>query len=120
MTWPPGRFAGREVVYAFAQNAQARPDGACFDSSGNYWCAMYAGGCVCKISRNGRLLAEVNIPACYTTMPAFAGAQLDALAVTSAQREDDAQEKQRHPDAGGVFLVSDLDSRGCEEHFFGG
>ncbi len=115
-----GTLNEREIIYSFAPDNPARPDGACFDSDGNYWCAMYAGGSVCKISDSGELLGKVAIPATYTTMPAFADAALSSMVVTSAQREDDLQEKQMFPDAGGVFLISGLTSRGCSEHLFRG
>ena len=45
-----------------------RPDGCTVDSEGCYWSAFYRGGKVVRVSPEGRMLAEIPIPAmCPTT-----------------------------------------------------
>ena len=61
-----------------------RPDGAAVDVDGNYWCAMYEGGRILKLSPAGEMLQELATPFLCPTMPCFGGEDLRTLYVTSA------------------------------------
>src|SRR5690606_37189338 len=64
---------------------RARPDGAAVDVEGCYWTALYDGGRVARYDPDGRLMAEFAAPARKVTMPAFGGADLKTLYLTSAR-----------------------------------
>lgn len=107
-----GEFGEREEVISFPDDQEPRPDGACFDTAGNYWVAMYAGGCVHCISPVGEILQTYQIPASFTTMPAFAGDGLSQLVVTTGTRGNE-EEIARNPQAGGLFMISGLGVTGA-------
>lgn len=67
---------------------RGRPDGAAVDACGCYWSALYEGARVNQYDPSGRLLAERAVPVRSPTMPAFGGADLKTLFLTSAQAAD--------------------------------
>lgn len=77
---------GRVFLERDASTAdRARPDGAAVDVEGCYWTALYDGGRVARYDPDGRLMAEFAAPAKKVTMPAFGGADLKTLYLTSAR-----------------------------------
>lgn len=106
-----GEFGSRKEVIVFPSDEAPRPDGGSFDTNGNYWVAMYAGGCVHCIHPEGEVIATIKIPASFTTMAAFAGYGLDHLVVTTAHREDE-EELAQNPDAGSIYLVAGVPAKG--------
>jgi sugar lactone lactonase YvrE len=62
-----------------------RPDGAAVDVAGNYWCAMFEGARLSKISPSGELLEEIRLPVLCPTMLCFGGDDLKTIFVTSAR-----------------------------------
>jgi len=109
-----GRASGREVWFR-CPDGLGDPDGASVDRHGNYWIAMYGGGCILKISPHGELLATVEVPAKYPTMVTFAGPALDHIVVTSSRRNRPADELARYPSAGGVFVSGPTSTVGIAE-----
>lgn len=85
--------------------ADEGPDGACVDSEGNIWIAIWGGGRVERLAPDGTLLDEIRFDALQPTCPAFGGAGFSTLAVTSAWEGLAETPKQRPPAAGDVFLV---------------
>ena len=69
------------------EHDRGRPDGAAVDATGCYWSALYEGGRVQRYAPDGRLPTEYPFPVRYPTMPAFGGADLKTLFVTSARRD---------------------------------
>jgi len=61
-----------------------RPDGAVCDTQGNLWIAHYGHGKVTCHAPDGTELNSLPVPGRNTTCPAFGGAGLDQLYVTSA------------------------------------
>jgi sugar lactone lactonase YvrE len=108
---PPGWQAG-EAGYG------GRPDGAAVDSEGNYWCALFEGARLVKLSPAGDLLTEVPLPVQCPTMPCFGGDDLRTLFVTTAGKRPDA-ERARHPLSGHV-LAARVDVPGLPVNFFNG
>jgi sugar lactone lactonase YvrE len=80
-----------------------RPDGAAVDREGCYWSALYGGGRVVRLSPDGRVLAEITMPALCPTMCAFGGPDLTTLYVTSARQRRETAELERLPLSGGIF-----------------
>lgn len=60
-----------------------RPDGAAVDAQGHYWCAMYEGGRVVRLSPAGEVMAQFEVPVRNPTMPCFGGPDLKTLYLTS-------------------------------------
>jgi sugar lactone lactonase YvrE len=80
-----------------------RPDGATVDRQGNYYVAMYEGGCVEQWSAQGTMLARYATPVPCPTMPCFGGHDLKTLFVTTARHGRSSSELSQHPNAGAVF-----------------
>ena len=107
---PPGWLAG-EPGYG------GRPDGAGVDSQGHYWCAMFEGGRLLKLSAAGELLADLPVPAVCPTMPCFGGDDLRTLYLTSASDKRPAAELANYPHSGCVFSAR-VEVAGLPVNFF--
>jgi len=80
-----------------------RPDGAAVDVQGNYWCAMFEGQRILKISPAGEVLESIEVPVRCPTMPCFGGADLRTLYVTCASDKRPADELKALPLSGCVI-----------------
>ena len=97
---------------------QGFPDGATVDRDGGLWSAQWEGGCVVRYDEAGRETARVPLPASRVTCPAFGGAALDRLFVTTARVGLDAEALRAQPTAGGVFAASAAGWTGLPERRF--
>jgi sugar lactone lactonase YvrE len=93
-----------------------RPDGAAVDLQGNYWCAMYEGARLLKLSPTGQTLAEIEVPVRCPTMPCFGGEDLRTLYVTSARDKHSPAELQAMPWSGHV-IAAQVDVPGLPVNF---
>lgn len=82
-----------------------RPDGGAVDVDGNYWVAMFEGSRLLQLSPDGELLREVRLPVRCPTMPAFGGADLKTLYVTTSREKRPADELAAQPWAGCVLQL---------------
>ena len=82
-----------------------RPDGAAVDVDGNYWCAMFEGQCLLKLSPAGHVLETIEVPVRCPTMPCFGGADLRTLYVTSASDKRPPDELAALPLSGHVIAT---------------
>ena len=64
---------------------RGRPDGAAVDVEGCYWSSLYEGSRVRRYDPAGKVMADYHVPALNTTMPAFGGADMKTLFVTTAR-----------------------------------
>lgn len=64
---------------------RGRPDGAAVDAQGCYWSSLYEGSRVARFDPAGKLLSTHALPVRCPTMPAFGGADLKTLFVTTAR-----------------------------------
>lgn len=94
------KTAGLSSQRLFAQfeAADGTPDGATVDEEGFYWCALYGGARLLRLSPDGRLDREIRLPVSQPTMCVFGGADYATLYITSA-----AHGVETEPHAGGVF-----------------
>lgn len=76
------------------------PDGAAVDAQGFYWCALYGGARVVRLSPDGALVGEIMLPVSQPTMCAFGGADYETLYITSASQ---GVSKRTEPLAGALF-----------------
>ncbi|MBP7002659.1 SMP-30/gluconolactonase/LRE family protein [Amaricoccus sp.] len=108
--WPAGEA---EVWLALAGTGR-HPDGAVIDAEGRFWNAQWESSLVACYGRDGRLLHEEAFAASRLTCPAFGGADLATLFVTSAQEGMDEAAREAEPAAGMTFARR-VDARGRAE-----
>lgn len=100
-----------------SENYGGRPDGAAVDSEGAYWCAMYEGGRVLRLSPSGEILREIALPVRCPTMVAFGGPDLRTLYITSVRHKRPEEELKRLPYSGCVLALR-VDIAGLPEHAY--
>jgi sugar lactone lactonase YvrE len=103
-----------EQVGVIDVEAEGGPDGMCLDDEGCLWVAIWGAGAVRRYSRDGRVLAEIAVPASQASSCAFGGAELSLLFITTATEGLAHPE----PDAGAVF-VAEPGVRGLPPDLFG-
>jgi L-arabinonolactonase len=81
------------------------PDGSTVDADGGLWNAQWRGSCVVRYDAVGAETARFALPVSQPTCPAFGGAGLDRLYLSSARVGLDAAALEREPAAGGVFML---------------
>jgi L-arabinonolactonase len=113
-----GEIANRRTFRQVPQDEGA-PDGATVDAEGCVWIAHWNGWRVTRYDPTGRIVRVVRLPVQRPTCPAFGGADLDVLYVTSASIGLSAEERTRQPWAGGI-LAFDPGIRGLPEARFAG
>lgn len=86
----------------FSQYA-GHPDGACVDIDGGYWVATVFGWSVMRFTPSGALDRIIKLPVQAPTMPAFGGADLSVLFVTSMGHPHAVAPDQSH--AGAVLAI---------------
>jgi len=86
------------------------PDGAVIDAEGRFWTALWGSGAVACFSPEGKELERIAVPATQTTCPAFGGADLGTLLITSA-----AEGLPDEAEAGKTFAIP-TQARGQQEH----
>lgn len=92
-------------------------DGSVVDSEGYLWNARWGGSAVIRISPDGKLDKVVEVPGVTrVSCPAFGGADLKTLYITTAREHMTPEELEREPHAGSVFAVA-LDVPGIAEPF---
>jgi len=92
-----------------------RPDGAAVDSEGAYWCAMFEGGRILRLSPSGEVLRIIETPMRCPTMLAFGGPEMRTLYITSARHNRSATELAEYP-LSGVVLAYEAEVAGLPEH----
>jgi len=94
-----------------------KPDGACIDEAGCYWIACVGGSAVIRATPGGEVDRIVEVPVLRPTMPAFGGADLATLFITSiAARDPEADGPGPH----GAILAFAPGVRGLPEPAFAG
>ncbi|MGF1726832.1 SMP-30/gluconolactonase/LRE family protein [Photobacterium nomapromontoriensis] len=80
---------GESQPFCDLTDYHGRPDGACVDSEGGYWVAMYSGQSVVRIDPNGNVSHIIPVPLENPTMVALGGIAGNQLVVTSAEGESE-------------------------------
>jgi D-xylonolactonase len=88
------------------------PDGLITDADGNVWIGEFAGHVLRGYRPDGKLKAEIELPAWSITKPAFGGEKLDVLYVTSARIGADEATLAQYPNTGGIIEVTGVGARG--------
>lgn len=88
-----------------SSNYGGRPDGAAVDCEDAYWCAMYEGGRLLRLSPTGEILQEVSLPVRCPTMIAFGGEDMRTLFITTARNNRSVAELEDYPLSGCVLML---------------
>jgi sugar lactone lactonase YvrE len=108
-----------ERVFLDFSDLPGRPDGACVDTDGCYWVACVFGWAVLRATPDGRVDRIVELPVEKPTMPAFGGAALDTMYVTSISDGGSFRSAADQPLAGSL-LALDVGVAGVPEPIFAG
>jgi sugar lactone lactonase YvrE len=109
--WP----AGMPEVFLDLTGGAPEPDGAVVDASGLLWLAEWNGAGVSAFAPDGTKLRHVPVAAAQSSCPAFGGAGLSTLFVTSALQGLTAAARQAEPQGGMTFAISGA-ATGQAEH----
>ena len=108
-----------EVPFVDFTNLPGRPDGACVDADGGYWVAAVYGWAVMRFTPDGDLDRTIELPVEAPTMPAFGGADLTTLFVTSIGAGSSRPPSPDQVNAGALLAV-DAGTTGRVDVPFGG
>ncbi|WP_274425539.1 SMP-30/gluconolactonase/LRE family protein [Chelativorans sp. YIM 93263] len=97
-----GTLSNRRV---FHRPERGRPDGAAVDADGCYWFAAVDGGQVVRLDPAGRVMSAIDLPVSRPTKPAFGGADLSTLYVTTMSAGLDEDALASEPLAGAILEV---------------
>ena len=114
-----GKRGTEQPFFRFDRPATGGVDGAAMDSDGGYWPAMYGGSKLLRLLPDGTVEREIALPVLQPTMPAFGGADMKTLFVTSAAQKLSDADLRAQPFAGGLLAV-ETDFVGHPVHAFGG
>ena len=106
-----GQQANERAFFDYS-TVDGKPDGACVDNDGCYWSASVYGWAVTRITPDGAVDRRIEVPVEKPTMPAFGGANLDVLYVTSIAEGADAADPRCAGVAPGALLAIDLSAEG--------
>jgi sugar lactone lactonase YvrE len=96
-----GSASGRRVVL----ESPGTPDGLAVDVDGNLWIAFFGDGVVRCLTPRGEVVQVIDVPVPHPTCPAFAGAGLDVLVITTALLKMGESERAASPDSGALYLA---------------
>ncbi|WP_227268623.1 SMP-30/gluconolactonase/LRE family protein [Roseobacter weihaiensis] len=108
--WP----AGKPRVFVDLAAEGLNPDGAVVDADGTLWVAQWGAARVAAYSREGVFQRALSLPAKQVTCPAFGGAELSTLYVTSAADGLPEDVLTGTPGQGATFVIEDV-ARGLPE-----
>jgi L-arabinonolactonase len=115
-SWPyrSGAPLGRRRVLADVKALTGSgPDGATVDAQGGIWTALVRTGQLARVTPGGRLDRVIDLPLDHPTCPAFGGAALDTLFVTSIARSRRLHSPRA--DAGCILAITGLGVQGLAE-----
>lgn len=98
--------------------AHAFPDGSVVDSAGCVWNAQWGAAQILQYAPDGRVLQRIAVPVKNPTCPAFGGAELDHLMVTSSRKDMSADELAQMPQAGSLFELKMAETKGVADARF--
>lgn len=96
-----GELANRRLFYTAAAEDEGTCDGLCVDAEGYLWSARWDGHRLRRHAPDGKVVAEISVPASRVTSCCFGGDDLQTLFITSARGETDPG----YCEAGSVFAL---------------
>jgi len=109
-----GAIANRTTAFSFEKHGvPGAPDGITLDVDGNLWIACVHGGRVIRVDpRSGALLKTIVMNVTNPSAAEWGGPNRDVLYVTSARYKMDSRQLEREPDAGSLFAITGLGTKG--------
>ncbi len=99
--------------------AEGFPDGMTIDREGMLWIAHWDGWQVARWNPfNGEKLLKINLPVARPTSCAFGGRNMNSLFITSAKSGLNAEDTQRQPLAGCLFVLKNTNYEGLPSFRF--
>ena len=114
-----GDTLGEPRLFVDLGNVVGVPDGSTVDAAGALWSAQWGMGRVVRYLPDGTQDRIIEMPVCQPTKPAFGGAALATLFVTSARDGLNPAQLHAEPQAGYLF-THDVGSAGLREPRFAG
>ena len=108
---------GESRTFVAANAAPGEPDGSCIDAEGHLWSTRWGAGQVIRFAPDGRVDRVLLLAAPQPSCPAFGGADMSTLYVTSAHLGMTDSDRAAAPLSGAVFSQS-LHVRGLPESRF--
>jgi len=112
-----GTLSNRRI-FVDHRAGRGRPDGACVDSEGALWMAIFAGGRVDRYSKEGLLDRSIALPVTNPTCVCLGGPRYQTLFITTARKFLSTERLDKEPLAGSVLAV-EVDVPGLPEKRFG-
>jgi len=112
-----GSLSNRRTVFELPEGI-GNPDGACIDSEGMMWIALWDGHKAIRVNpMEGKIVDEIEIPAVKAACCSFAGDDMKELIIAScfAFKPEEAAE---YPFAGSLFRIT-VDVPGVAPYLFG-
>ncbi|QDZ10376.1 SMP-30/gluconolactonase/LRE family protein [Devosia ginsengisoli] len=101
-----GLPVGEWTLFADIEGHRGWPDGAVVDSEGYLWNARWGGSCVVRHAPDGSVDRVVEVPVSQVTCPAFGGADLKTLFITTAAKNLSAEQLAAEKHAGSLFAIT--------------
>lgn len=114
-----GRRSNSAVFFDYKSQPDVAglPDGACLDAEGCVWSASVTGWALTRITPNGDVDRRIELPVSMPTMPAFGGADLSTIYVTSLVGGPVDEARSGGVQAGSLLAI-DVDVEGVPEPLF--
>jgi len=94
---------GEPVIVADFLDMPGKPDGMAIAPDGTFWVAMWGGGCVVQLARDGAPLRRIGLPAPHVSSLCFAAA--NRLLVTTSRMRMSPQALREYSSSGGLFEI---------------
>ena len=103
---PATGLPNAEWTTFFDGEAPGGADGSVVDSEGYLWNARWGGGCVIRFTPDGQIDRIIEVPGVTrVSCPAFGGADMKTLYLTTAREGMTPAEAEAQPTAGGIFSI---------------
>lgn len=103
--------ASNKRVFINIPDDAGYPDGMTVDSEGCLWVCHWGGWRITRYSPEGIAISILEMPVANVTCCAFGGEELKTLFITTASKGLNEEERNKQPEAGGLF-VADMDVKG--------
>ncbi len=117
---PASGEIGERRVFVDTHGLAGRPDGGTVDADGCYWMAGIGGWQLVRFTPKGVVDMIVDLPVEKPTKPAFGGADLGTIYVTSIGGGLSEGTEARQPQAGGLFALRVPGVQGLPQPRFAG
>jgi sugar lactone lactonase YvrE len=99
-----GELSGKRLFAKIGPD-DGHPDGPIADSTGVLWTGLFGGWGLNRYTPDGTLLGKLKLPCANVTKPAFGGADLQTIYITTAWKGLTPEQRGQQPLAGGLFRV---------------